>query len=60
MVWCRVIDLKSHDFKAGSTLQLGSGTEYNYSDVKKMAGGGLIYLKEKQRFQFVFNPEAER
>lgn len=37
--------------KAISTLQLGPGTEYNYSVVKKMAGQGLVYLKVKQGFE---------
>ena len=45
--------------KAISTLQLGPGTEYNYSVVKKMAGQGLVYLKVKQGFEFVYNGEPE-
>ena len=45
--------------KAISTLQLGPGTEYNYSVVKKMAGQGLVYLKIKQGFEFVYNGEPE-
>ena len=45
--------------KAVSTLHLGPGTEYNYSVVKKVAGQGLLHLKVKQGFEFVYNAEAE-
>ena len=45
--------------KAISTLQLGLGTEYNYSVVNKMTGQGLIYLKVKQGFGFVYNGKPE-
>ena len=50
--------VKAHH-KAISTLQLGPRTEYNYSVVKKMAGQGLVYLKVKQGFEFVYNGGAE-
>ena len=46
-------------YKAVSTLQLGPGTEYNYSVTKKMAGQGLLYLKVKQGFEFIYNGDAE-
>jgi len=45
--------------KAISTLQLGPGTEYNFPVVKKMAGQGMLYLKVKQGFEFVFNGDTE-
>ena len=45
--------------KQVSTLQLGPGTEYNFSVVKKMAGQGLLYLKVKQGFEFIYNGDAE-
>lgn len=38
-----------------STLQLGSGTEYSYAVVKKMAGQGLLYVKIKQGFEFIYD-----
>ncbi|PFX27113.1 hypothetical protein AWC38_SpisGene8187 [Stylophora pistillata] len=41
--------------KAISTLQLGSGTEYSYAVVKKMAGQGLLYVKIKQGFKFIYD-----
>ena len=45
--------------KQVSTLQLGPGTEYNYSVIKKMGVQGLLYLKVKQGFQFTYNGDAE-
>jgi len=45
--------------KTVSTLQLGPGTEYNYTVVEKMAGQGLLYVKIKQGYEFVYNAEAE-
>ena len=45
--------------KQVSTLQLGPGTEYNFSVIKKMAGQGLLYLKVKQGFEFIYNGDAE-
>ena len=46
-------------YKAVSTLQLGPGTEYNYSVIKMMAGQGLLYLEVKQGFEFIYNGDAE-
>lgn len=45
--------------KSISTLQLGRGTEYNYPVVKKMAGQGLLYLKVKDAYRFVYDSEPE-
>ena len=45
--------------KKVSTLQLGPGTEYNYAVVKKMAGQGLLYIKVKQEYEYVYSTEDE-
>ena len=45
--------------KAISTLHLGPGTEYNFTVVKKIAGQGLLYLKVKQGFQFLYKADDE-
>ena len=36
-------------------LELGPGTEYNYPVVKKMAGQGILYMKIKQGYEFVYD-----
>lgn len=53
--------IRSNDFefvkvrqKEISVLELGPGTEYNYSVVKEMAGQGLFYVKVKEGFECVY------
>ena len=36
-------------------LELGPGTEYNYPVVKKMAGQGILYMKIKEGYEFVYD-----
>ena len=38
-----------------TVLDLGTHTEYGYPVVKKMAGQGLLYIKIKQGYDFVYN-----
>ena len=38
-----------------TVLDLGTHTEYGYQVVKKMAGQGLLYIKIKQGYDFVYN-----
>ena len=42
-----------------SVLELGPGTEYNYSVVKKMAGQGLLYVKVKEGFECVYGESSD-
>ena len=35
-------------------LELGPNTEYDYSVVKKMAGQGLLYVKVREGFEFIY------
>ena len=51
--------IESRDFefvkvvqKKISVLQMGKGTEYDYTVVKKLAGQGLLYIRMKQVTQF--------
>ena len=51
--------IESRDFefvkvvqKKISVLQMGKGTEYDYTAVKKLAGQGLLYIRMKQVTQF--------
>ncbi|CAB4021613.1 hypothetical protein AWC38_SpisGene23883 [Paramuricea clavata] len=45
--------------KAITILQLGPGTEFNYAVVKKMAGQGLLYVKVKQGYEFLYDSDNE-
>ena len=36
---------------------LGPGTEFNYAVVKKMAGQGLLYVKVKQGYESLYDPD---
>lgn len=45
--------------KKVSVLELGPKTEYNFSVVKKLAGQGLLYVKVKEGFQFLYNEKIE-
>ena len=38
---------------------LGPGTEFNYAVVKKMAGQGLLYVKVKQGYEFLYDPDND-
>ena len=40
-------------------LELGPGTEYNHSVVKKMAGQGLLYVKVKEGFECVYGESSD-
>ena len=42
-----------------SVLELGPGTEYNYSVVKKVAGQGLLYVKVKEGFECVYGESSD-
>ena len=62
----KFLSLGTNDFefvkvrhKTISTLHLGPETEYNFAVVKKIAGQGLLYLKVKQGFQFLYKADAE-
>lgn len=35
-------------------LELGPNTEYNYSVVKKMAGQGILYVKVREGYEFIY------
>ena len=35
-------------------LELGPNTEYNYSVLKKMAGQGLLYVKVREGYEFIY------
>ena len=45
--------------KAITKLELGPGTEFNYAVVKKMAGQGLVYVKVKQGYEFVYDSDND-
>ena len=38
-----------------SVLHLSKQTEYNYDEVKKLVGQGLLYIRIKVGFEFVVN-----
>lgn len=40
-------------------LELGPNTEYSYSVVKKMAGQGLLYVKVREGFEFIYGESSE-
>ncbi|CAB4010919.1 hypothetical protein AWC38_SpisGene8187, partial [Paramuricea clavata] len=42
-----------------SVLQLGKGTQYDYSVVKKLAGQGLLYIRMKQAMQFAVDEDIQ-
>lgn len=42
-----------------SVLQMGKGTEYDYSVVKKLAGQGLLYIRMKQVMQFAVDESLQ-
>ena len=45
--------------KTITMLGLGPGTEFNYAVVKKMAGQGLLYVKVKQGYEFLYDPDND-
>lgn len=47
-------------YKQIKSLELSPGTEYNFPVVKKLAGQGLLYLKAKQGFEFVYEEKSDR
>jgi hypothetical protein len=42
-----------------SVLQLGKGTQYDYSVEKKLAGQGLLYIRMKQAMQFAVDEDIQ-
>ena len=55
-----IIGLNDFEFvkvtqKRISVLRMAEGTEYNFAVVKKLAGQGLLYIRIKQGYEFVFN-----
>ena len=50
--------VKMHQNKV-SVLELGPGTEYNHSVVKKMARQGLLYVKKKEGFKCVYGESSD-
>ena len=58
--------IESRDFefvkvvqKKISVLQMGKGTEYDYTVVKKLAGQGLLYIRMKQVTQFAVDESLQ-
>ena len=58
--------IESRDFefvkvvqKKISVLQMGKGTEYDYTVVKKLAGQGLLYIRMKQVIQFAVDESLQ-
>lgn len=41
-----------------TSLDLGTGAEYNFSVVKKLCGQGLLYVKIKEGFEFLYEEES--
>jgi len=59
-----LLGLQDFDFmkvrhKAIAQLQMGPCTEYNFAVMKKMAGQGLLYVKIKQGYDFIYNTESD-
>ena len=42
-----------------SILELGPGTEYSFAVVKKMAGQGLLYIRIKPGFEFLYGEDDD-
>lgn len=42
-----------------SIMELGPGTEYSFAVVKKMAGQGLLYVRIKPGFEFVYGEDGD-
>lgn len=47
-------------YKQIKCLELSPGTEYNYPVIKKLVGQGLLYLKVKQGFEFVYEEKTDQ
>jgi hypothetical protein len=41
-----------------TSLELGPGAEYNYAVVKKLCGQGLLYVKVKEGYEFVYEEDG--
>ena len=42
-----------------SVLELGPGTEYSFAVVKKMAGQGVLYIRIKPGFEFLYEEDDD-